>query len=43
MHNDVWGCAEILPHAGVQISNKEVTVKPKFATHNVEKEVSLFY
>ena len=27
-------------HAGVQISNKEVAVKQKFAGHNVENEVS---
>ena len=27
-------------HAGVQISNKEVAVKPKFAIHNVKSEVS---
>ena len=27
-------------HAGVQISNKEVAVKPKFAVHNVKSEVS---
>ena len=26
-------------HAGVQISNKEVAVKPKFAIHNVKSEV----
>ena len=27
-------------HAGVQISNKEFAVKPKFAIHNVKNEVS---
>ena len=27
-------------HAGVQISNKEVAVKPKFAMHDVKNEVS---
>ena len=27
--------------AGVQISNKEVAVKPKFTIHNVKNELSL--
>ena len=27
-------------HAGVQISNKEVAVKPKFPMHDVKNEVS---
>ena len=29
--------------AGVQVSNIEVAVKPKFATHNVKKEVPFLY
>ena len=28
-------------HAGVQISNKELTVKPRFAMHNIKNNVSL--
>ena len=28
-------------HAGVQISNKELTVKPRFAMHNIKNKVSL--
>ena len=30
-------------HAGVQISNKEFAVKPKFAIHNVKKRGVLFF
>ena len=30
-------------HAGVQISNKEVTVKTKFAIHNVKNEISFSF
>ena len=30
-------------HAGVQISNKEVAIKTKFATHNVKNEVSFSF
>ena len=29
-------------HAGIQISNREVAVKPKIAIHDVENEVSFF-
>ena len=30
-------------HAGVQILNKEVAVKPKFTIHNVKNEVSFYF
>ena len=30
------------PHTGIQISNKEVSVKPKFVKHNVKNEVSFY-
>ena len=30
------------PHTGIQISNKEVSVKPKFVKRNVKNEVSFY-